>query len=311
MERLEGKGLVKRYPKTVAVDRVHFVLNKGEILGFLGPNGAGKSTTINILSTLIQPTEGQVLLDGEDVLKNPKILRDHLGVVPQEIALYPDLTGEENLLFFGRVYGLGGSALRRKVGEVLELMNLTDRAKERVDHYSGGMKRRINIGAALLHQPEILFMDEPTVGIDPQSRRSILETIKELNRNGMTILYTSHYMEEVEFLCDRIYIMDHGKMIAEGTKEELIGRLSDEEIIELTFERNGKEILEAISKLPGVHEVRKEDDKVVMIVERGKKPLAEIFHLSEELRTPLLSVDVKKSTLEDLFLSLTGRALRD
>nr|WP_028986522.1 daunorubicin resistance protein DrrA family ABC transporter ATP-binding protein [Thermicanus aegyptius] len=311
MEVLEGRDLVKRYPNTVAVDGVHFRLRKGEILGLLGPNGAGKSTMIGMLSTLIPPSEGEILLDGADVLKNPKILRNRLGVVPQEIALYPDLTGEENLLFFGRVYGLKGKALRRRVEEVLEIINLTDRAKERVGRYSGGMKRRINIGSALLHRPEILFMDEPTVGIDPQSRRLILDTIKDLNREGLTILYTSHYMEEVDFLCDRIYIMDHGKIIADGTKEELIARISNEETIELSFERNGKELLHALEGLPGVHVVHRRGEKIEIIVGKGMEPLGKIVHLAENSNTSLLSVEVKKPTLEDLFLHLTGRGLRE
>lgn len=311
MEVLEGRGLVKRYPNTVAVDGVHFRLRKGEILGLLGPNGAGKSTLIGMLSTLIPPSEGEILLDGIDVLKNPNIIRNRLGVIPQEIALYPDLTGEENLLFFGRVYGLKGKALRRRVEEVLEIINLTDRARERVGRYSGGMKRRINIGAALLHRPEILFMDEPTVGIDPQSRRLILDTIKDLNREGLTILYTSHYMEEVDFLCDRIYIMDHGKIIADGTKEELIARISNEETIELAFERNGKELLPALEGLPGVHAVHQRGEKVELIVEKGMVSLGKIVHLAENSKTSLLSVEVKKPTLEDLFLHLTGRGLRE
>ncbi|WP_415579234.1 ATP-binding cassette domain-containing protein [Hydrogenibacillus schlegelii] len=311
MEVLEGRGLVKRYPNTVAVDGVHFRLRKGEILGLLGPNGAGKSTLIGMLSTLIPPSEGEILLDGIDVLKNPNIIMNRLGVVPQEIALYPDLTGEENLLFFGRVYGLKGKALRRRVEEVLEIINLTDRARERVGRYSGGMKRRINIGAALLHRPEILFMDEPTVGIDPQSRRLILDTIKDLNREGLTILYTSHYMEEVDFLCDRIYIMDHGKIIADGTKEELIARISNEETIELDFERNGKEFLPALEGLPGVHAVHQRGAKIEIVVEKGMVSLGKIVHLAENSKTSLLSVEVKKPTLEDLFLHLTGRGLRE
>ena len=221
MALLKVSHLTKSFGRMTAVDSISFELRAGEILGFLGPNGAGKSTTISMISTLLRPDAGEVWFGSHNVWQDPAPLRAVLGVVPQEIALYPELSGYENLSFFGRVYGLQGDILKERIASVLDIIGLADRASERVETYSGGMKRRINIGAALLHRPQILIMDEPTVGIDPQSRNHILETVKDLNANGMTILYTSHYMEEVEFLCDRIYIMDKGVIIASGTKEEI------------------------------------------------------------------------------------------
>lgn len=229
---IEIREIKKNFNKLEAVKGLSLTIEDGEILGLLGPNGAGKSTTISIISTLLPPTSGDVLYEGKSILKDPRNFRAILGVVPQEIALYPDLTGYENLKFFGKVYGLKGKKLEDQIEKVLQIIGLNGRAKEVVKNYSGGMKRRLNIGCALLHSPRVFIMDEPTVGIDPQSRNHILETVKALREEGMTIIYTSHYMEEVEYLCDRIYIMDHGEIIAAGTKEELKGRIADEEGIE-------------------------------------------------------------------------------
>ena len=208
-------------------------LEAGESVGLLGPNGAGKSTTISMLSSLIMPTSGEVLWNEQSINKNPEALRKTLGVVPQEIALYPELSAKENLHFFGRIYGLKGQLLAERTEEILQKIGLTDRKNDIVKTFSGGMKRRLNIGAALLHKPSILIMDEPTVGIDPQSRAYILDTVKQLVEEGMTLLYTSHYMEEVELLCDKIYIMDQGEIIAHGTKEALKSLVSDNQTIEL------------------------------------------------------------------------------
>ncbi|MFO8068831.1 MAG: ATP-binding cassette domain-containing protein, partial [Alkalibacterium sp.] len=231
---LETRELTKKFKEHVAVKNVSLDLNEGESVGLLGPNGAGKSTTISMMSTLLPPTSGEVHFKGKDALKNPQELRQVLGVVPQEIALYEELSAYENMKFFGRIYGLKGEKLEQRIEEVLELIGLTERSKDRVETYSGGMKRRINIGVTLLHEPEVLIMDEPTVGIDPQSRNYILDMIRKLNREkNMTILYTSHYMEEVEKLCDRVYIMDHGEIIASGTNQELKDILSSEETIRI------------------------------------------------------------------------------
>ena len=235
---LELVDLSKKYKQVYAVNQLNMVINKGEIVGLLGPNGAGKSTAISMMSSLVEPTSGDVHFLDKSILKNPAPLRKVIGVVPQEIALYMDLTAEENLRFFGRIYGLKGTELNQKMEEVLAIIGLTDRKKKIVKTFSGGMKRRLNIGVALLHDPEIIIMDEPTVGIDPQSRNYILETVKKLNKEKqMTVLYTSHYMEEVEFLCNRIYIMDHGNLIASGTKEEIKRILSSEKSILIKSDR--------------------------------------------------------------------------
>ena len=214
---LEVKDLVKKYGDFTAVKGISFDIKEGEIFSLLGPNGAGKTTTISILSTLYAPTSGEATVDGHSVTKEPMV-RNLIGVVPQELALYDDLSAGENLVFWGQMYGLSGKALAIRVDEVLEQIGLADKAKKRVKTYSGGMKRRVNIGVGLLHKPSLLFMDEPTVGIDPQSRRAILDSVKSLNQQGMTVLYTTHYMEEAEELSDRVGIIDHGELIALGPR---------------------------------------------------------------------------------------------
>ncbi|HNZ83517.1 MAG TPA: ABC transporter ATP-binding protein, partial [Sedimentibacter sp.] len=219
---LKVENLYKNFGNIRAVDGISFEVERGEVFGLLGPNGAGKSTTISIISTLLPPTKGEILFEGESIFKNSKNLRQKLGIVPQDVALYPTLTGYENLRFWGNLYGLKGADLKKRINEVAEIIGLNGRLKDKVDKYSGGMKRRLNIGAALLHEPELLIMDEPTVGIDPQSRSHILDTVLKLNAQGMTIIYTTHYMEEAEELCSRICIMDEGKIIASGTKQELV-----------------------------------------------------------------------------------------
>ena len=219
---LQTIELTKRFGATLAVDALSIEVRKGDLVGLLGPNGAGKSTTISMIATLLEPDSGKILYNGQDLMAHPEAIRKGLGFVPQNIALYQDLSGRDNLKFWGRLYGLKGDLLKKRIDEVSEIIGISERLKDKVKAYSGGMKRRLNIGAALLHQPEFLIMDEPTVGIDPQSRNHILDAVKALNREGMTILYTSHYMEEVEELCRTIYIMDLGKLIASGTKDTLL-----------------------------------------------------------------------------------------
>lgn len=263
---LEAVELTKQFKQMKAVNGVNLFLEKGEIVGLLGPNGAGKSTTISMISTLIPPTSGDVRFNNESVLKNPTKLRKVLGVVPQEIALYTDLSAKENLYFFGRMYRLSGSGLRKKVDEILELIGLTERQNDLVKHFSGGMKRRLNIGVALLHEPEFIIMDEPTVGIDPQSRNYILETVKRLNQEKqMTVLYTSHYMEEVEFLCDRIYIMDKGSIIASGTKEEIKNILSSENTVQIKVERVHEPFIDALHAEPIINRVTVQDRLITIL----------------------------------------------
>lgn len=309
---IEVKNLGKNFKKNIAVEDVSMHLDEGESVGLLGPNGAGKSTTISMISTLLPPTKGTVKYNGKDVLKEPEELRPVLGVVPQEIALYEELSAYENMKFFGKVYGLSGKKLEDKIQETLELVGLKERQKDAVETYSGGMKRRINIAVALMHDPKILIMDEPTVGIDPQSRNYILEMVRKLNRErGLTVLYTSHYMEEVEKLCDRVYIMDHGQIIASGTKEELKSILSNEETIQIQVEETKSEFRDLLSSQEGVNQVLEDDAGYNLIVSKGEQLLGEIFEHAKQANVKIIGIHVKTPTLEDVFLHLTGRKLRD
>lgn len=309
---LQVNDLRKKFKTTTAVDGVNLHLEQGESVGLLGPNGAGKSTTISMISTLLPPTSGEVRFKGSDVLKNPDVIRPVLGVVPQEIALYEELTAYENMFFFGKTYGLSGEKLKSKIAEVLELVGLTERKKERIKNYSGGMKRRINMAVSLMHEPELLIMDEPTVGIDPQSRSHILETVRELNREkGMTILYTSHYMEEVERLCDRVYIMDHGQIIASGSKEELKSILSSEDTILIEAQQKSEQFIRKLNENEHIQQVVEVEQGYKVIVPKGDDLFADIFELAKKTQVKVKGVHVQTPTLEDVFLHLTGRKLRD
>ncbi len=304
--------LTKRFKQKEVVRQVNMYLEKGEIVGLLGPNGAGKSTTISMISSLIPPTSGDVRLKNESIIKNPSEIRKILGVVPQEIALYTDLTAEENLQFFGKVYKLPNHLLKKKVDEVLEQIGLTERRKDIVKTFSGGMKRRLNIGIALMHDPEIIIMDEPTVGIDPQSRNYILETVKRLNQEKqMTVLYTSHYMEEVEFLCNRIYIMDQGSIIASGTKEEIKNILSSENTILIKVSQVKDEFLQELYHEPLINRVMVQEKEISIIVPKEVNIFKTLLAFAEKTNTEIHAVEVKAPSLEDVFLHLTGRALRD
>jgi len=309
---LELIDLSKRYKDQYAVKSMNMYIEKGEIIGLLGPNGAGKSTTISMLSTLIEPTEGDVIFKKKSILKNPSPLRKVTGVVPQEIALYEDFSAEENLTFFGKTYHLSKKVLRKRIDEVLQLIGLEDRRKGIVKTFSGGMKRRLNIGVAMLHEPEVLILDEPTVGIDPQSRYHILNTVKQLNQEqNVTIIYTSHYMEEVEFLCNRIYIMDDGKLIAAGTKEEIKSIMSSEQTCQIELGIMNQSFKEKLHQTQGIREVTSEKDTITIIVSKDIKIFPLITQLAQECEVSLISVQMKSPTLEDVFMHLTGRALRD
>jgi ABC-2 type transport system ATP-binding protein len=311
IKMLEIKNLYKHFNKTKAVDGISFSLEKGEILGLLGPNGAGKSTTISMIATLIKPDEGNIYYKGEDIVQNPKSIQSNLGFVPQEIALYPSLSGMDNLKFWGKTYGLKGKELTNRIEEVSEIIGISDRLKDRVDKYSGGMKRRLNIGSALLHNPELIILDEPTVGIDPQSRNHILDAVKRINKNGSTIIYTSHYMEEVEYLCTRTCIMDQGKIIATGTKNELIESINADEQIELIVENINDTILEAIKRFSFVENLMVDGDRIAFKRKGHNGSYGEILDIISGNGGKLQSMDIKKPDLEFVFLYLTGRALRD
>ncbi len=303
--------LVKRFGDLTAVDGVSFSIEQGEVFGLLGPNGAGKTTTISMISTLIDPDGGDVIVDGSSILKNPTAVKRALGVVPQEIALYPTLSAAENLTFWGRMYGLSGPALKSAVASALEMAGLEDRAKERVEKYSGGMKRRINIAAGILHQPKVLLMDEPTVGIDPQSRNHILETVKQLNASGMTVLYTSHYMEEVEFLCDRIGIMDHGKIIAMGTLNELRDVVGGMDVVSATVSSVSDTVLAAVRALEGVQSADRAEDRLDVLTKSSGSILGKLVSTLECEGAHVTSITVTEPNLESVFLHLTGKSLRD
>ncbi|NJP37959.1 ABC transporter ATP-binding protein [Alkalicoccus luteus] len=308
---LEVMDVTKTFKERTAVSRVNMYIEKGEIVGLLGPNGAGKSTTISMISSLIAPTEGEIYAGGFSVKKNRTTIRRMIGVVPQEIALFQDLTALENLRFFGRAYKLKGSELKERVAHVLDVVGLTERAGEFVKTYSGGMKRRLNIAVALLHEPELLIMDEPTVGIDPQSRSYILETVRELNRTkNMTIIYTSHYMEEVEYLCDRIYIMDHGEIIAAGTKHELKAMLMEEDSIVVTLNQSADQLAEALKARDDITRVHVSGHEAVIAAKKDAPVLETVIQLTRKNGVELKSVEVRSPSLEDVFLHLTGRTLR-
>lgn len=310
---LEVKDLAKSYGDFTAVKGISFVIKEGEIFSLLGPNGAGKTTTISMLSTLYTPTSGDATVGGHSITKDPMAVKRVIGVVPQDLALYEDLTAKENLVFWGQMYGLGGKSLNSRVDEVLEQIGLTDKAKNRVKTYSGGMKRRVNIGVGLLHKPRLLFMDEPTVGIDPQSRRAILDTVKDLNQQGMTVLYTTHYMEEAQELSDRVGIIDHGELIALGTQDELTKQVGQTETLILHIGENEDPdaLAKAVSNVEGVQKADVTNNEVSIITSDAKDILAAVVSKANERGIKIRSMDIREPNLEAVFLHLTGRALRD
>ena len=310
---LEVQNLSKKYGDFTAVKGISFDIEEGEIFSLLGPNGAGKTTTISMLSTLYDPTDGDATIGGHSIRKEPMAVRQVIGVVPQDLALYEDLTARENLIFWGQMYNLGGKALNSRVDEVLEQIGLTDKAKNRVRTYSGGMKRRVNIGVGLLHKPRLLFMDEPTVGIDPQSRRAILDTVIDLNKQGMTVLYTTHYMEEAAELSDRVGIIDHGEMIALGTQAELTKQVGQSETLILHVGENddSEALAKALEGLPGVLEASAVDHEISVITPEAEDVLAAVVTKANERGIKIRSIDIREPNLEAVFLHLTGRALRD
>jgi len=310
---LEVKNLAKNYGDFQAVKGVSFSIEEGEIFSLLGPNGAGKTTTISMLSTLYTPTSGDAMIGGYSITKDAMSVRGVIGVVPQDLALYDDLTARENLIFWGQMYNLSGKALTIRVDEVLEQIGLTDKAKDRVKTYSGGMKRRVNIGVGLLHKPRLLFMDEPTVGIDPQSRRAILDTVKDLNKQGMTLLYTTHYMEEAQELSNRVGIIDHGELIAIGTQKELTQQVGQAETLILHIGENddADALAASLKGIQGVQQVEGVEHEVSIVCTEAEEILAAVVTKANERGIKIRSIDIREPNLEAVFLHLTGRALRD
>jgi ABC-2 type transport system ATP-binding protein len=310
---LEVQQLVKKYGDKVAVNGISFDIQAGEIFSLLGPNGAGKTTTISVLSTLYVPTAGDAVIGGHSVVKEPMAVRNLIGVVPQDLALYEDLTARENLAFWGQMYNLSGKALNARIDQVLEQIGLKERAKQRVKTFSGGMKRRVNIGVGLLHQPRLLFMDEPTVGIDPQSRRAILDSVKDLNRQGMTVLYTTHYMEEAQELSDRVGIIDHGDLIALGTQGELTRQVGEYEALQLHISEmdDSEALAQALRGVEGVVRADVIDHTITLITPEAEKILAPVVSRANERGIRIHTVTIQEPNLEAVFLHLTGRALRD
>ncbi|WP_299436477.1 ABC transporter ATP-binding protein [uncultured Aquimarina sp.] len=305
---IQVQNLSKSFQNIQAVNDISFTIKKGEIFGLLGPNGAGKSTTLNMMSTILKSDAGTIHIDGKNSRENSKECKHLIGVVPQEISLYEDLSAYQNLLFWGDLYGIPSKILKERIHTTLELIGLLDRKKDLIKTYSGGMKRRINIAAALLHHPKILFMDEPTVGIDPQSRNHIFEVIETLNKQGMTIVYTTHYMEEVERLCDRIAIIDSGKIIAQGTQSQLKELVQTKESIQFEFNFLSESNVDQLRELLP-YTVAQNENK--LLVETTVQELSKVITTCNELQLSIKDIQLNKVNLEAIFLNLTGKQLRD
>jgi len=305
---IQVTNLSKSFDQLQAVKKISFSINKGEVFGLLGPNGAGKSTTINMMSTILSSDEGIILIDGNDIESSPNTCKTLIGVVPQEISLYDDFTAYENLLFWGQLYKIPSKELKERIEIILELIGLSERKNDLVKTYSGGMKRRINIASAILHKPKILFMDEPTVGVDPQSRNRIFEIVENLNKEGMTIVYTTHYMEEVERLCSRIAIIDDGKIVAQGTQSELQKESNVKETIEIRFQTITSTQVEILKEaFPSLIQ----NNQTITVACDANKELSTIISICNTVKLQIEDLKLNKVNLETIFLKLTGKQLRD
>jgi ABC-2 type transport system ATP-binding protein len=305
------RDLRKRYGDRTAVDGVSFEIAAGECYGLLGPNGAGKTTTISILCGLLHRDGGEVFVDGQPVHEGATSAKAAIGFVPQDIALYDELTAEDNLAFFGRLYGLEGARLKERIEFALSVVGLADRGKERVQSYSGGMKRRANIAAGLLHEPQLLVLDEPTVGVDPQSRHAILETVAGFGREGMAVLYTTHYMEEAERLCDRVGIIDEGRVVAEGTRRELVAQVGGRDRVKVSLAGNASELADKLRGVAGIEQVEIVEGGLELLAAEGRQMLRTVVEAGDAAGVEIDGIELVQLDLEAVFLHLTGKALRD
>ena len=308
---LVADSLIKAFGDLKAVNGVSFHIGEGETYGLLGPNGAGKTTTISMVTGLLTIDSGSVVVAGEDIKTNSTRGRAAIGLVPQDLAIYPDLTAEENLAFFGRLYGMAGEDLSRRVSEVLDVIGLSERKDDLTKEYSGGMQRRLNIGIGLLHQPRLLILDEPTVGVDPQSRNAILEAVEELSRAGMAVLYTTHYMEEAERLCDRVAIIDEGVIQAEGTRRELVSMVGEKDRVAISATGNLAQAADAVRRIDGVTEASASDHHIEILAGNVSGLLPELLAGVTSSGASITGVEIREPNLEAVFLHLTGKALRD
>ncbi|MEJ2735897.1 MAG: ATP-binding cassette domain-containing protein [Anaerolineae bacterium] len=308
---LNAQDLKKSYGEIEAVKGISLQVARGEVFGLLGPNGAGKTTTISMLTGLLEPTGGQIIVDGLDLKTHTNEVKAKLGLVPQELALYPTLSARQNLTFFGRIYGLKGTELKQRVDEVLDMIGLTERADEAIEKYSGGMKRRVNIGAGLLHTPDILFLDEPTVGVDPQSRNAIFESVEALNRAGMSVIYTTHYMEEAQRLCHRVAIVDEGELIALDTPTALIRSLGGGVVIIGVTEAAPDDLADQIAQVSSVKAATRTDGQIKIETHRLQEALMGTLDITNQLDVRITSLDILEPNLESVFLNLTGKKLRE
>jgi ABC-2 type transport system ATP-binding protein len=308
---LECEDLRKSYGERLAVDGVGFHIAPGETYGLLGPNGAGKTTTISMICGLLTRDAGTVTVAGRPLTTSSVDAKSAVGYVPQDLAIYPDLTGRENLVFFGQLYAIPRTELRARIDEVLDVIGLADRANDATDDYSGGMKRRLNIGIGLLHRPRLLVLDEPTVGVDPQSRNAILSSVEQLSAGGMAVLYTTHYMEEAERLCDRVGIIDGGHIKAEGTRRELVSLVGGRDRVALAATGNLAAAADMVAGLDAVYEATRTDEGINLIVTNARAVLPQILETATRAGAAVSAVEVVEPDLEAVFLHLTGRALRD
>jgi ABC-2 type transport system ATP-binding protein len=311
MSIVETRSLSKMFDGRKAVNNMNLTIEEGELFGLLGPNGAGKSTTVAMLSTILPPTEGTAIVSGYDIKKQPKEVRQIIGVVTQEAGVYDDLTAAENLAYFGKLQGVEGKKLRKWIDELLVMVQIKDRANDRVKTFSGGMKRRLNLAVGLVHMPKVLFLDEPTTGFDPQARLAVWEIIKRFQSKGVTILLTTHYMDEADYLCDRVAVMDNGKIIALDKPDALKHSMGKLETIELKAAKVPRKLMVELKKLRGVKKVVRSPEGLRLFTPSADSVLSQVVRAVTDVGVSIDSLHIAQPTLEDVFIKLTGKTLRD